>query len=122
MERNRPVGGLIVAMLVVPALMGCGGGGSGEPTLTLFAASSLTEALGKYDDSFPGARVRSSFAGSGQLAAQLGQGAKADVFASADTGYPAELHRAGVVGRPVVFARNRLVVVTAEGATLKSLR
>jgi molybdate transport system substrate-binding protein len=113
----RPVG-LVLAGAVL--LAGCGGG-SGQPTLTVLGASSLTEALGKYGDSFQGAKVRSSFAGSDQLAAQIRQGAKADVFASADTGYPAELHRDGLAGKPVVFARNRLVIVAAEGGPVESL-
>lgn len=108
-------------MLVVAfALAGCGGG-SGEPTLTVLGAASLTEALGKYGESFAGAKVRSSFAGSDQLAAQIEQGAKADVFASADTGYPAQLHRAGLVEKPVVFARNRLVVATPKDGAVRSL-
>lgn len=87
----------------------------------MLAASSLTDALEKYGDSFEGAEVRASFAGSDQLAAQIGQGAEVDVFASADTGYPGELHREGLVGEPVVFARNRLVVVVPEGSAVKSL-
>lgn len=111
---------LLTALAALLVLAGCGGG-SGEPTLTVFAASSLTEALGKYGGSFAGAKVRSSFAGSDELAAQIEQGAKADVFASADTGYPAELHREGLVEKPVVFARNRLVVATPEGGTVRSL-
>ncbi|HET9185210.1 MAG TPA: molybdate ABC transporter substrate-binding protein [Solirubrobacterales bacterium] len=102
-------------------LGGCGGGGSDEATLTVLGAASLTEALGRYGTSFPGAAVRSSFAGSDQLAAQIKQGAKADVFASADTYYPAALHREGLVGRPVVFARNRLVVVVPKGSDVSSL-
>jgi molybdate transport system substrate-binding protein len=99
---------------------GCGSGGD-EPTLTVLGASSLTEALGRYGDSFAGAKVRSSFAGSDQLAAQIRQGAKADVFASADTDYPAELHREGLAEKPVVFARNRLVVVVPEDSGADSL-
>ena len=87
----------------------------------MLGASSLTEALTKYGDSFQGATVRNSFAGSDQLAAQIRQGARADVFASADTAYPAELHREGLVGEPVVFARNRLVAVTAKSSDLTSL-
>lgn len=123
-EGNRPVAG-VFAVLGVPvllafALTGCGGG-SGEPTLTVLGASSLTEALGKYGASFAGAKVRSSFAGSDQLAAQIKQGAKADVFASADTDYPAGLHREGLVEKPVVFARNRLVVVVPKGSDVSSL-
>jgi molybdate transport system substrate-binding protein len=106
--------------LVLLAFAGCGGG-SDEPTLTVLGASSLTEALGKYGGSFEGARVRSSFAGSDQLAAQIKQGAKADVFASADTYYPTALHREGLVGKPVVFARNRLVVVVPKDSSIRSL-
>lgn len=112
---------LTALSLTAAALVGCGGGGSAEPTLTVLGASSLTAALGNYGDSFAGARVRNSFAGSDQLAAQLEQGAKADVFASADTAYPAELHRQGLVGQPVVFARNRLVVVVPQGSSVRSL-
>jgi molybdate transport system substrate-binding protein len=102
-------------------LAGCGGSGPDEPTLTVLGASSLTEALSEYGDSFAGAQVRDSFAGSDQLAAQIRQGAKADVFASADTAYPAELHRRGLVEEPVVFARNRLVVVVPEDGRAGSL-
>jgi molybdate transport system substrate-binding protein len=87
----------------------------------VLAASSLTEALGRYGDGFAGAAVRSSFAGSDLLAAQIKQGARADVFASADTAYPAELHREGLAGKPVVFARNRLVVVVPAGSSVGSL-
>jgi molybdate transport system substrate-binding protein len=108
-----PIAGLILA--------GCGGSGSDGPALTVFAASSLNEALGKYGESFAGARVRSSFAGSDELAAQIKQGAKGDIFASADTAYPAELHREGLVEEPVVFACNRLVVVTPKEGAVNSL-
>jgi len=114
--------GLCLLMTLVVALTAAGcGGGSGEPTLTVLAASSLTEALGRYGDSFAGAEVRSSFAGSDQLAAQIRQGARGDLFASADTAYPAELHREGLAGKPVVFARNRLVVVTPKRSPVESL-
>jgi molybdate transport system substrate-binding protein len=112
--------GLLPFALVVLTSAGCGRG-SDEPTLTVLGASSLTEALTNYGDSFQGAKVRSSFAGSDQLAAQIEQGAKADVFASADTGYPAELHRHGLAGKPVIFARNRLVIVAAAGGSVQSL-
>jgi len=114
-----------VAALVLSALMvlaGCGGGGNGgEPTLTVVGASSLTEALTEYGESFEGAKVRSSFAGSDELAARIKQGAKADIFASADTDYPAELHREGLVGKPVIFARNRLVIVEPTSGEAESL-
>jgi len=120
MEGTRPVGTLFAFAVVAMALAGCGGGDE-QPTLTVLGASSLTEALGRYGDAFQGAKVRSSFAGSDQLAAQIRQGARADVFASADTDYPEELHREGLAGKPVVFARNRLVVVVPKGGGVDSL-
>jgi molybdate transport system substrate-binding protein len=96
-------------------------GGDGGATLTVLAASSLTEALGRYAEEFRGADVRTSFAGSDQLAAQIGQGAPADVFASADTDYPRQLYREGLVEKPRVFARNRLVLVSAADSGISSL-
>lgn len=120
---NRPVGGgyaaagalLTVAGLL--ALAGCGGGGSGG--LVVLGASSLQEAMGEYDESF--GDVRGSFAGSDQLAAQIRSGAPADVFASADTEYPRQLYREGLVERPQVFARNRLVIVAAPDGGVRAL-
>lgn len=115
MRRALPI--LAVAFLGV-LLGGCGGE---EPALTVLGASSLETALGEYDESFAGAGVRGSFAGSDQLAAQIRQGAPADVFASADTAYPARLHRAGLVERPVVFAANELVLAVPAGSPVASL-
>jgi molybdate transport system substrate-binding protein len=120
MEGNRPVGALFAFAVMAIVLTGCGGGDE-QPTLTVLGASSLTEALSRYGDAFQGAKVRSSFAGSDQLAAQIRQGARADVFASADTDYPDELHREGLAEKPVVFARNRLVVVVPKGSEVGSL-
>jgi molybdate transport system substrate-binding protein len=122
---GRPPFAALVAALVIAvgALGGCGSSeaqGSGR-TLTVLAASSLTEALGEYGGEFQGASVRNSFAGSDQLAAQVRQGAPAGVFASADTEYPDRLYREGLVEKPRVFARNRLVVIVPAGAEPLSL-
>jgi molybdate transport system substrate-binding protein len=87
------------------ALVGCGGGGSDE--LTVSAASSLKAAFTAYEP-----HARYSFAGSDQLAAQIRAGARPDVYAAANTELPASLHRAGLVEPPVVFAHNRLVLAT----------
>jgi molybdate transport system substrate-binding protein len=85
-------------------------------SLTVFAAASLTEAFGAigrlFEQRHPGVSVRLNFAGSQVLATQLEQGARADVFASADQRwmrYAAENRL--LAGAPVTFARNRLVVV-----------
>jgi molybdate transport system substrate-binding protein len=75
-------------------------------SVTVFAASSLTDAFPKIDRS-----ARYSFAGSNTLAAQIRQGAPADVFASANTALPRRLYRDGLCSKPVVFARNALVVI-----------
>jgi molybdate transport system substrate-binding protein len=111
---------ILPALLLGGALLtGCGGGG--EPPLVVLGASSLQGAVSEYAGSFAGADVHTSFAGSDQLAAQIRQGAPADVFASADTEYPAQLHAAGLVEKPVVFAANELVVAVPAGSGISSL-
>jgi molybdate transport system substrate-binding protein len=77
-----------------------------QARLTVFAASSLTDAFPAIDRA-----PRYSFAGSNALATQIRNGAPADVFASANASLPAQLHAQGYVERPVVFTRNALVVV-----------
>jgi molybdate transport system substrate-binding protein len=88
-------------------------------TLTVFAASSLTESfteIGRaYEKVDSGVTVRFNFAGSQQLAAQIEQGAVADVFASADgrwLDYVAHLGK--TAGDQRVFAQNRLVVIVPK--------
>jgi len=87
-----------------------------QQTLTVFAAASLTDAfteLGRqFEQAHPGVTVRLNFAGSQTLATQIEQGAKADVFASADQRWMRYLaDRKLVAGSPRVFAQNRLGVV-----------
>jgi molybdate transport system substrate-binding protein len=79
------------------------------PRLTVFAASSLTGAFRDFDPA-----ERYSFAGSDTLAAQIEQGAPADVFASASPKYTQDLYRRGLVERPVAFASNRLVLIVPK--------
>src|SRR5437588_4826596 len=101
-------------------LAGCGGGGA--PTLKVSAAASLNTAFTRYGASFSPARAAFSFAGSDELAAQIRQGVKPDVFASANTQLPDRLFAAGRVERPVDFAANRLVLaVPAQGGKVHSL-
>ncbi len=87
---------------------------SGE--LTVFAAAAFTEASremkASLEESNPALSVTLSFASSTQLRAQLEQGARADVFVSADEKQMDLARQAGLLaGEPVVFARNRLVVI-----------
>ena len=89
--------------------------------LTVSAAASLTDAFPVYGDTLAG-EERFSFAGSDELAAQIRQGAKPDVYASANTTYPDELHDEGLVGNPVVFTRNQLVIaVPAQGSQIEAI-
>ena len=88
-----------------------------KPTgsITVFAASSLTEAftqIGKdFQKKYKGTTVTFSFGSSATLETQLEQSAPGDVFASADTANADKLKVAGdVSGTPVVFARNRLEI------------
>jgi molybdate transport system substrate-binding protein len=101
--------------VIALALAGCGGG-NGKPELTVSAASSLTTAFTQYGSEFAEADARFSFAGSDVLAAQIRQGARPEVFASANTTYPDDLQRRGMVDKPVVFAANRLVVAVPAGS------
>jgi molybdate transport system substrate-binding protein len=85
--------------------------------LTVFAAASLKDAFSEAADVLgkrnPPIAVRYSFAGSQQLVLQLEQGAAADVVASADQRWMQVAQDGGLVaGTPVIFARNRLLVIT----------
>jgi molybdate transport system substrate-binding protein len=109
------------AVAVALVLAGCGGGG-GEPTIKVSAASSLKTAFESYAKDFQAAKPSFSFAGSDELAAQIRQGVKPDVYAAANTKLPEELYAKGLVGKPVAFATNRLVVaIPAESRKVESL-
>lgn len=105
----------LVVVVVAASLTACGG--TAKPhTVTVFAAASLTDAFNAEAAAYEkrsGAHVRFSFAGSQDLVAQLNQGAPADAIATADIG---TLDKVTVGYRaPALFARNRLVIVTAPG-------
>jgi molybdate transport system substrate-binding protein len=73
---------------------------------TIYAAASLTDAFPKIAP-----RAKFSSAGSNTLAAQIRQGAPADVFASANTSLPRALYHDHFCSKPVVFTRNALVLI-----------
>jgi len=109
-------GALVVAAGCGGAASGSGGGGS-KPNLTVAAAASLTTAFTRYGTQFSQADARFSFAGSDELAAQIQQGVKPDVFASANTKLPDMLHAKGMVSEPVVVTSNRLVIAVPAGSS-----
>lgn len=119
---------LLAGVLLVVAVVGCGGGGSASPsssgptgghrtgTITVFAAASLTGAFTEIGDRLaadnPGLRVAFNFAGSQSLVTQLEQGARADVFASADRTQMQAAQAAGLIAtEPVILTHNRLTII-----------
>ena len=107
---------LVGALLVV----GCGSDdepASQQPRLVVSAAASLSDALTACSKEFEGADVKLSFAGSDELAAQIRQGVKPDVYAAANTRLPEELHEEGLLGEPVEFATNELVIAVGGDGT-----
>jgi molybdate transport system substrate-binding protein len=94
---------------------GCGWGASGRIVLNVYAASSLTDAFRDLEPAFeaahPDVDVALTFAGSQVLRVQIEQGARADVFASANPEHMQALADAGTVRHPRLFAHNELVVI-----------
>ena len=85
-------------------------------TLTVFAASSLTDAFEdlatQFESQNAGVEVLFNFASSSDLAAQLAEGAQADVFASANNTQMNNARDAGrIAGSPHTFVKNRLVLI-----------
>lgn len=113
---------LLIAFALPLASCGSSGGTEfgGVGPLTVAAASSLTEPFEAYAEELPGEQ-RFSFAGSDALAAQIRQGVRPDVYASANTRYPQELAAEGLVEDPVVFTQNRLVIAVAVDSPIDSL-
>jgi molybdate transport system substrate-binding protein len=119
----------ILAALALVATAGCTGdaapdepveaSGTGADaeltgTLTVFAAASLTDVFPELGDELtrqnPSLEVEFNFAGSSALAAQLLQGAPADVFASADVIQMARVVDGGLATDPLFFAGNPLML------------
>lgn len=88
--------------------------------VVVFAAASLTAAFTEIGDAFmaenPDANVTFNFAASSELVTQIGEGAPADVFASADLSNMTKLTDAGNnATEPVVFATNLLSIIVGPG-------
>lgn len=105
-----------IACLAAAAAMlaGCADDGESERDLVVFAASSLNEVAPELD---PETTVVTG--GSNDLAAQIRDGAKAEVFLSASAKPLADLRADGLVEAPIVFASNRLVIIVPRGSGAK---
>ena len=97
---------------------------AGKPTITVFAAASLTDVLQKLGDGFTkqtSIPVRYSFAASSALARQIENGAPADVFFSADLEWMDYLQMRKLIRsdtRHDVLG-NRLVLITPANSEIK---
>lgn len=108
----------IVGLLAL-LLVNCGPNlpGAAPNELTIFAAASLTDAFNELADAFEaqneGVQVILNFAGSSQLAAQISEGAQADLFASANGMQMQAVVDSGriVAGSEKLFVSNRLTVI-----------
>lgn len=83
--------------------------------MQVLAAGSLRPAVDRLTAGDPGVEV--AYANARVLADRITAGEPADVFLSASPADPERLHRAGLVGDPRPFARNRLVVAVTAGST-----
>jgi len=123
---------LLLLIGLTLGLMGCAGasessGGTSlvtseeqvsRGTLTVLAASSLTDVFGELESTFeeqnPGTKVSTSFGGSSELLTQIQQGAPADVFASADEDKMDIAVQDDLMNEPQTFARNWPVVIVPK--------
>lgn len=118
MNLHRPALAAVLGLGLV--LAGCGNDGSSDDssqaqTLTVFAAASLkstfTELAKDFEADHAGVTVKLSFAGSSDLAAQITEGAPADVFAAADERTMGIVTDAGdATGTPEIFATNTMQI------------
>lgn len=116
--RSRVIVSLAAALTTALAA-GCAPS-SADRAVTVFAAASLTETFTALEERFerdnPGVDVLMNFGGSARLAQQISEGARADVFASADEVPMRALAEAGdLEGPPRVFATNTLTAAVPEG-------
>ncbi len=94
-----------------------------EGTLSVYAASSLTDVLTSlsagFEELHPATTVELTFNGSSALVTQISEGAPADVLATADTESMTRAVDAGLVTGPAtIFAGNRLSMVVGTGNPL----
>lgn len=109
-----------IAFAVLAMTLGCVPRGSVDGRVLVFAAASLgeafTEIAARFEAGHPELAVDLHLAGTSRLAFQIGEGAPADVFASADAENMDRVVGCGaVVDGPHVFARNELAIVVRRG-------
>ena len=92
-------------------------------TVHVYAAGSLKAALTDIAKAFEadsGSAVQAKYGPSGLLKDEIANGAKADVFASANMEHPQALARAGKSGPVVLFARNKMCALVKPGLAVST--
>jgi len=110
---------VVMCIVGMAGLTGCTGSESAE-TVTVSAASSLTDAFevltGEFTASHPDVDVELAFGSSSSLAAQIEEGAPADVFVSASPEVMEDLVEADHTSGPTTaLVRNRLSIAVKPG-------
>jgi molybdate transport system substrate-binding protein len=127
--RARLLRRLFAALTVTVLLLGCGAqpkssvppAGAAQPTgaIVVLAAASLTEAFQRigaaFQTSHPGTKINFSFGSSATLAAQIIQGAPADVFAAANESTMKTVTDHGLAPAAQIFATNTLQIAVPRG-------
>ncbi|MGP3534660.1 molybdate ABC transporter substrate-binding protein [Microbacterium sp. RD1] len=124
---RRPLAAALLAGIL--AVAGCataapatapspsGTAGALDGTLSVYAAASLAAAFDEiavaFEEAHPAVDVTAVYDGSATLAIQIGEGAPADVFASADEATMAKIGDAAL--GPELFATNTLVIAVPAG-------
>ncbi|MGE3165788.1 MAG: molybdate ABC transporter substrate-binding protein [Planctomycetota bacterium] len=114
-----PIPQFLFGALLLLGLPACRGSEADPKTTRVFAAASLTASFqdlaAGFESSHPGSKIELHFAGTPQLVVQVREGAPVDVVACADETNMLRIVETGTtVAAPVVFARNRLTIVTAK--------
>lgn len=117
---------LAVALVAAATLTACASTAPSAPTssadsvtgtVQVYAAASLQRAFDEiaaaFENAHPGVEVVTVYDGSSTLATQIGQGAPADVFASADEKNMQKIGDLAV--DPQIFAANTLVIAVPQG-------
>jgi len=112
------------ARLFIAAALLVAGTAAYAQGVTVFAAASLTDAMGEIARVYgarSGTAIRSAFAGSSTLARQIESGAPADLFFSADEEWMDYLDRRARLEPGTRIARlgNRLVLVAPAGSSFR---
>ena len=111
----RPRDAIVLLAIVGGVVMT---GAAHADMVQLYAAGSLRTAFNDVSTAFCtmfGIAVQAKYGPSGILKDEIAQGAKADVFASANMMHPQSLADAGKSGPVVLFARNRLCALVRPG-------